>query len=67
MLTAPVCPALDDRKRCSAYDKRPMICRLWGVVETMKCPHGCRPSPRYLTDEQGKDMLALAREISKGR
>ena len=30
------CPMLKDNK-CSIYHKRPLICRLYGVVENMKC------------------------------
>lgn len=29
--------------RCDIYDKRPLICRLYGAVRKMKCPHGCKP------------------------
>ena len=29
--------------RCSAYDQRPLICRAFGSVEGLRCPHGCRP------------------------
>src|SRR5688572_3091327 len=31
------CPALKD-DRCTVYDDRPMICRLWGSVDGMPCP-----------------------------
>ncbi len=34
------CPALTVVKRCAVYDVRPTICRLWGMVESMPCPHG---------------------------
>lgn len=29
--------------RCSVYDQRPLICRAFGSVEGLRCPHGCRP------------------------
>lgn len=35
--------------RCTVYKARPAICRFWGIVQTMQCPWGCKPSPRYLT------------------
>lgn len=57
------CPALDFIGRCMVYDKRPMICRLWGVVEDMKCHYGCEPE-RYLTREEGFTFLARVREIT---
>jgi len=38
------CPLLDLKtKRCSVYDIRPWVCRLWGNIKGMMCPHGCRP------------------------
>lgn len=61
-LPAPVkdcldCPALA-WERCSLYDVRPLICRLWGVVDRdgMRCPHGCQPE-RWLTDDEAHDLL----------
>ena len=35
--------------RCSVYEHRPLICRAFGSVEGLRCPHGCRPD-RLLTD-----------------
>ncbi len=46
------CPLLV-ADRCSVYALRPTLCRLWGVVEGMPCPWGCKPTPRYLTDIEG--------------
>lgn len=43
-------------ERCSAYAVRPTICRLWGLVESMPCLWGCKPS-RYLSDAEGYDFL----------
>lgn len=51
------CSMLTDDGRCSVYAQRPMLCRLWGAVERMKCPWGCKPDPGYLTDEQGGRLL----------
>jgi Fe-S-cluster containining protein len=43
--------------RCSAYDERPMICRLYGMVQgEMECEHGCVPD-RWLSDAEGKRLL----------
>lgn len=47
--------------RCTAYDARPAICRLWGLVEGMRCMYGCVPE-RYLTDAEGHDFLRAVRE-----
>lgn len=41
---------------CSVYEDRPMLCRLWGLVEGMKCQWGCVPE-RYLTDREGREFL----------
>ena len=54
------CPLLDDNNRCSVYALRPLICRMWGAEETMRCPHGCIPK-RYLTMDEGG---ALIQEIT---
>lgn len=55
------CPMLE-QGLCSVYTVRPMICRLWAVVETMRCPWGC-VADRYLTHEEGLVFLARAGEI----
>jgi uncharacterized protein len=55
-----LCSMLTPDGRCSAYQHRPAICRLWGVVENMRCPHGCQPDPRYLTVDEGHDILDQA-------
>ncbi len=43
---------------CRVYAMRPVICRLWGVVDVdgMRCPFGCTPE-RWLTDEESRDIL----------
>jgi hypothetical protein len=33
------------------------------VVENMRCPHGCQPDPRYLTVDEGHDILDQAYTI----
>jgi len=51
------CPALDvESGKCKGYEGRPRICRLFGMVEKMKCPHGCEPS-RWITDEEAAIMI----------
>ncbi|HEV2379781.1 MAG TPA: hypothetical protein VG206_08280 [Terriglobia bacterium] len=39
------------------YGVRPLICRLWGLVKAMRCPHGCEPE-QWLSDEEARAMLA---------
>lgn len=54
------CPLLK-LGQCSVYNLRPMVCRLWGAVEGMACPHGCLPpSGRLLSDDEGMSLLADA-------
>lgn len=59
------CPALGPFKTCGVHPVRPMICRLWGMTETMRCPHGCRPT-RELTEAEGYAFLERSREIGGG-
>lgn len=57
------CPLLTKEKRCSVYTIRPLICRLWGVVETLPCTYGCKPKPRYLTDDEAGLLLMAAHQV----
>lgn len=56
------CTMLDPLRRCRAYAARPMICRLWGLMESMPCHYGCKPE-RYLTDVEAARFLARSMEI----
>lgn len=62
---SPECPLLVDG-RCSVYQHRPLICRLWGMVEDddrMRCKYGCVPD-RWLTAKEAHEYLARAEEIA---
>lgn len=50
---------------CSVYSIRPTICRLWGVVKAMQCPHGCEPE-RWVSDKEALEFLLRAMEIGDG-
>lgn len=43
---------------CSIYERRPLLCRLFGTVdhEKMRCPHGKRPDV-LLTHRQGDTIM----------
>lgn len=43
---------------CTIYDRRPLICRMFGAVDApkMTCPEGCAPTNK-LTDRQGATMM----------
>lgn len=42
--------------RCSVYEARPLICRMWGVVPRMPCVFGCVPS-REVTEAEARAIF----------
>ena len=58
------CEALDENNRCTVYDKRPMVCRLFGTTQTLvgqgvgflNCEFGCAPEPP-LTEAEALELL----------
>lgn len=56
-VTTGSCPALAFMGTCQVYADRPMICRLWGVADAMRCPHGCRPTTGWLPDQEAFTLL----------
>lgn len=62
-----MCSALTDDHRCSVYNARPMICRVWGVSDAMPCPHGTTDKPCWtafpLTRRESALLLARATEL----
>ncbi len=54
-----------EKGRCSVYPIRPLVCRLWGLVDhpLMKCPHGCTPE-RWLTSEEGWALMEEVQRLS---
>ena len=42
--------------RCTIYEHRPLLCRLFGMVKKMRCPHGCVPE-RWLSDQEAWKMM----------
>lgn len=62
------CPLLDpETRRCTVYDVRPAICRLFGVVRNqLLCPHGYAPEDSaLLSDEQARMILKRVEELGK--
>lgn len=49
---------------CSAYEVRPLICRLFGVAEGLLCPHGCVPE-RILSKEEARQLIRQVCGISQ--
>ena len=56
-----ICPLLKDGA-CSVYDRRPAICRLWGLTEELRCPFGCEPEERW-TDKRAKEWLDAVQRL----
>lgn len=59
-----MCPALTMFGQCSVYADRPLICRLWGLVPSMRCNFGCVPDGGLLTERDGHLLLARVSEIA---
>lgn len=62
------CPLLDAKtNRCTVYEVRPAICRLFGVVKSqLVCPHGYAPEiAALLSDEQAREILHKVEELGK--
>jgi uncharacterized protein len=55
------CTFLTKDKKCSVYEQRPLICRLYGTVKRLRCEHGCEPS-RWLSDQE---VSAILREVAE--
>jgi hypothetical protein len=60
--TAWTCPQLAGNGRCTVYAVRPMVCRLWGLVRSMACPHGCVPEGGFLDEREGHLLFREAME-----
>jgi Fe-S-cluster containining protein len=59
-----VCPYLERSSGlCGAYEVRPLICRLWGVTERLRCEFGCEPE-RVLTDIEVEALVARVQALS---
>lgn len=59
-----ICGALDrETGRCTQYQRRPLICRLWGATPLLPCPHGCTPE-RMLTEHEMILLHAAVTQLS---
>jgi len=62
---SPLCQFAKD-VGCSIYFKRPIICRLYGVVENLRCPYGSGPK-KIMRAKDGNEILQeYIRLIKKG-
>lgn len=64
---SPTCPALTMLGTCGNYPIRPIVCRLWGAIESMSCSYGCRPEGGWLSEQWGVALLLLADSYSTGK
>lgn len=46
--------------RCSIYEDRPLICRLWGTVGGMPCHWECVPKGGRISDRKSHKLLRRA-------
>lgn len=56
------CPLLNPDGKCSVYANRPAICRIFGAVQAMACPHGCRPK-KWMTREESYEVLSATETV----
>lgn len=58
------CGYLDRAGKCSVYDVRPLICRLYGSVDhrLLRCPYGCAPET-LLTNREAQRLLWRSRDV----
>lgn len=51
------CPLLSEfTGHCTVYKLRPILCRLWGVTESMPCEFGCTPE-RVVSDADAHQLI----------
>lgn len=55
-VAVPQCDKLDIFQRCSIYEHRPLVCRMYGASERLECPFGCRPD-RYLSEPEERAIF----------
>ena len=61
--TRGVCSMLDEHGRCSVHEVRPLVCRLWGMTERMRCQYGCVPEGGFVSDSEERALFREARRI----
>lgn len=61
------CALIDPKtNRCTVYQVRPAICRIFGTTKDLPCPHGYAPdAAQMLSDEKAREILALVGELGK--
>ncbi len=59
------CPLLSPTGACSVHDVRPLICRLWGVVDDpfMRCPYGCAGA--LMSNAEARHLWELVSQLDQ--
>jgi hypothetical protein len=57
-----MCSELNVFGRCSIYNDRPLVCRLWGASDPMPCPF-CAGPPRPLSAAAAHRLMQQARAL----
>lgn len=60
------CGHLTPEHRCAVYEHRPLMCRAYGVVQAMRCPHGCVPD-RWMSDDEARALFTELENLSGGK
>ena len=55
-----------DGDRCGVYERRPMLCRLWGATEELPCPYGCKTDRPPLTAKQEFALFVYSLAVGGG-
>jgi Fe-S-cluster containining protein len=57
---AGTCPLVDvENKRCTVYDARPWLCRMFGFMEKMQCPYNKHIQLMPFAESQKKFMAEI--------
>lgn len=59
------CPALVDG-RCSVYELRPFVCRIYGSSESLPCPFGCEPDEGLLSADETLELFTAVEDAGGG-
>jgi hypothetical protein len=50
------------KERCTVYAARPLMCRLYGAADGLRCQHGCWPD-RPLSREEAASLIDQIKEV----
>src|SRR4051812_43985679 len=54
-----------ENKRCSIYNERPGICRVWGAAPKLACPFGCPPVETFTEHDSEAVLRLLEKEFGE--